>query len=217
MLKAIFSLILSVVLAGSSVAFGAVYDVYSDTPTTKMSTMAPVEKVTAKILEQPAKITAAPAQVAAPAAGATTKPWSCGENLAIEAIGVCAPVYAVGLNASGEIGVPNYGVGRWNGGTAPGENGVVFLDGHVFGVFSRLAELPVGATITLNLNGTHTYRVAKNATYALDYLNDTANGVWAGILRTPVGGARGLNIMTCAGAPRGNTYDHRTVVYAYEI
>jgi hypothetical protein len=46
-----------------------------------------------------------------------------------------------------------------------------------------------------------------------------ANGasLWHSILYNPVGGARGLNIMTCAGSPIGNTYTHRTVVFAYQI
>jgi sortase (surface protein transpeptidase) len=133
-------------------------------------------------------------------------------------IGVYRAVQTVGINAAGEIDVPASNVGLWNGGAQPGQNGVVFLDGHVFGVFANLKNTPVGSEFSLTWGGVvYRYRVANNQTYSLDYLRQTSNGVWASMLYTPVGGPKGLNIMTCAGSPQGNTYSHRTVVYAYQI
>jgi len=139
-------------------------------------------------------------------------------HLEMPSIGVYRSVITVGLNSAGEIDVPSSNVGLWNGGAQPGQPGVVFLDGHLFGVFTNLKNTTVGSEFSLTWSDVvYRYRVSDNRTYSLEDLNQTSNGIWASILRTPVGGSNGLNIMTCAGQPTGNTYSHRTIVYAYQI
>lgn len=75
-------------------------------------------------------------------------------RLRIPALGVDAPVTALGLLADGSIEVPGaWGdVGWWSGGPSPGEPGPAALLGHVDSragpaVFARLHELPRGQVV----------------------------------------------------------------------
>ena len=225
-MKRLLTLFASIFVAAGLVLSGGLYDVYAATPDyrvelnavakTEITPEKPEKLEKLAVVEQPV-VTVVPTYVAAPVVSRDIGP-DLSNHLEMPSIGVYRAVQTVGLNGVGEIDVPASNVGLWNGGAMPGQNGVVFLDGHVFGVFSNLKNTPVGSEFSLTWGGTvYRYRVANNQTYSIEYLQQTTNGVWAGILQTPTGGPRGLNIMTCAGQPQGNTYSHRTVVYAYQI
>lgn len=140
-----------------------------------------------------------------------------GNNLRIPAIAVNSSAYSVGINSLGEIAVPDSGVGLWNGGAMPGHSGNVFLNGHVFSVFSDLKNLVPGATIELAWQGTvYRYQVISNDTYSMTNLLANNYATWRNILYFAPNG-HNLTIMTCAGYPVGGTYSHRTVVRAVQI
>ncbi|MCL1929965.1 class F sortase [Candidatus Saccharibacteria bacterium] len=232
-MKRLVTLSLSIFLAFGLVVSGGLYDVYAEHPDYQVklaSVSGPdvrpqksVPNVKQKpepeeraLINQPIITTAVP--MAQPIAQPQNAAVDMSNHLEIPGIGVYRAVQTVGLNNSGEIDVPSSNVGLWNGGAQPGQNGVVFLDGHVFGVFANLKNTSVGSIFSLTWGGVvYHYRVADVQTYSLSQLNQTSNGIWSGILYKPVGGAKGLNIMTCAGQPQGNTYSHRTVVYAYQV
>jgi len=218
-MKRFSRLFFSVFITVGLVASGSLYDVYAETPDYPLEFSAVMkteaELVEPAFVEQPVVNTMV--RINTVPSTETVGP-DMSNHLEIPGIGVYRAVQIVGLNAIGEIDVPATNVGLWDGGAMPGQNGVVFLDGHVFGVFSNLRSLPIGSQFSLTWGGVvYQYRVADNQTYSLDYLSQTTNGVWADILKKPVSGTRGLNVMTCAGQPQGNTYSHRTVVYAYQI
>jgi prepilin-type processing-associated H-X9-DG protein len=229
-MKKVVELVFSLVMAAGSVISGGLWDVYAENPVYEpefgvvRGTEVAVTAAEPEPEPEAEAVEAAPVSVvAAPAASVvSTPPRVTGPDLSnhleMPGFGVNSAVSFVGINAAGEIDVPGNHVGMWNGGAMPGQAGVVFLDGHVFGVFSSLRNSAVGSEFSLTWGGVvYRYRVAQRETYSIDYLRNAANGVWAGILRTPVGGVRGLNIMTCAGVPQGNTYSQRTVVFAYQV
>ena len=227
-MKGLFKLFASLFVAITLVLAGGLFDVYAETPKyeTEFSAVKKTEKEILKtnIEENPKTIEEVinPNVIPSPTYVAPqTTPVSVPDlsnHLEMPSIGVYKAVQTVGINSAGEIDVPASNIGLWTSGAQPGQNGVVFLVGHVFGVFTSLKNTQVGSEFSLTWNGLiYRYRVIDNKTYSIDYLNQTTNGVWAGILNTPKGGSKGLNIMTCAGQPQGNTYSHRTVIYAYQI
>jgi len=232
-MRKLLNIFISLFIATGLVVSGGLYDVYAETSDyevqitevakTEVTPVEPkkIEAVVEEITQSTEPVYTAPVATTTPVYTApiaqNTGP-DLSNHLEMPSIGVNSAVQWVGLNSKGEIDVPASSVGMWNGGVSPGQNGVVFLDGHVFGVFSNLRNTPVGSEFSLTWGGVvYRYRVSQNSTYALSDLNNTSNGIWRGILYTPVGGTKGLNIMTCAGYPQGSTYSHRTVVYAYQI
>lgn len=139
-------------------------------------------------------------------------------SLSIPAIGVYAPVQAVGLTARGAIAVPTNSaeVGWYAQGPVPGEMGNAIIDGHVdtalglSGVFRRLGELKPGDEIFFTkADGTQVkFRVSVLNHYP--YQQVPVSEVFA-----PAGPAR-LRLITCAGTwlPSEQTYDQRLIVTA---
>ena len=83
-------------------------------------------------------------------------------------------------------------------------------------VFGGLANLSVGSTFTINLDGTdYHYRIAKIETVANDdTLASNMKKVASG--KDYNGTQYDVTLMTCAGTPYGNgNATHRTIVYAY--
>lgn len=83
-------------------------------------------------------------------------------------------------------------------------------------VFGGLANLSVGSTFTINLDGTdYQYRIAKIETVANDdSLASNMKKVASG--KDYSGTQYDVTLMTCAGTPYGDgNATHRTIVYAY--
>ena len=126
------------------------------------------------------------------------------------------PVYPVGVDGNNRIITPDTTIGWWNSpsNAKPGEIGAIFLNGHTPGVLSFLSGVGVGSQITISIDGTnYNYRVVSTETYDVNDPNLMRTSL------TPRGGAKGLNIMTCAGIynPSIGTYSHRLVVFAVQI
>ena len=148
---------------------------------------------------------------------ATTPPAStpASNRMSIPSIGLDSAYTDVGLTSTGAIDVPATIVGRWNGSAAPGTPGAGFYDGHTPGVFSGLAQLIPGATITVTgADGTsYTYKVVHRETVPLRGIDMRR------ALRVYGGAREGINLMTCAGAYDQSlgTYDARLVIYAVRV
>lgn len=134
-------------------------------------------------------------------------------RISIPSIGVNSRVVSVGVNAAGEMDVPDgatQNVGWYTYGTVPGEIGSAVMDAHVYAAFKNLKSLQVGDRIYVaDTSGTvREFSVIKSVVYALT--NVPMEGIFTD--------ARGkfLNLITCEGryhAAKG-TYSHRRVVYA---
>lgn len=131
-------------------------------------------------------------------------------RLIIPAIGLDTEIDPMGVNAKGEMDVPDGSsdkVGWYKYGTIPGNVGSAVLDAHVFAAFEDLNKLPVGSAVFIvNSDGEK-----------LEFRVDDANVYELGNL-TPGTlfsrrDARRLNLITCAGEPVGDTYSHRLVVF----
>ncbi len=161
----------------------------------------------------PSSVTAAaPAPLAAHTA-APAGPPSLPKRLIIPAISLNVPIIPVGVNARGEMDVPDGttdNVGWYKNGPVPGATGSAVLDAHVYAAFKNLQGVKVGNVIDVVdrnganfhfiVNGWRTYPLAR---VPLDYLFGRYDG-------------RYLNLITCAGNfdPTINTYDHRLIIYA---
>lgn len=110
---------------------------------------------------------------------------------------------------------PDYDVARYVHGRY---NGVFYYAHNHSSVFGGLANLPVGSTFTINLNGyNHTYKVALVDPYVVKddslakAMGDIASARWHGVQYS-------ISLMTCAGSSLGNgDATHRTLLFAYEI
>ncbi len=133
------------------------------------------------------------------------------DRLIIPKIGLNSQLATVGM-AGSAIDVHATLPGRWNQSAKPGGNGAVFVDGHNHGIFASLGRLAVGDQIAIVSGGeTYTYQVVYREETPLQSVDmRKALAVYGG-------GAQGLNLMTCAGSPMGNTYSHRLVVYAVRV
>ena len=165
---------------------------------------------------EPAQINAAETERAAsasrtPAAARSVPAQSNYDRLIIPRIGLNARLATVGLTSSGAVDVHPSLPGRWSGSARPGSSGAVFVGGHSTGIFKALGRLAVGDQISIALASgeTYNYTVAKIETRSL---NDPA--LMRDALAAAGGATQGLNLMTCAGSPMGNTYSHRLIVYA---
>jgi sortase A len=133
-------------------------------------------------------------------------------HVSIPSIGLDSPIEALGVNAKGEMDVPDgktSAVGWYQDGTVPGNVGSAVFDAHVFAAFSKLSAIKPGSDIYVT-EGTKTlhFVVAEARTYPLSAL--TPRVLFA------QHDARRLNLITCAGTyvPALGTYDQRLVVYA---
>jgi hypothetical protein len=138
-------------------------------------------------------------------------------RLRIAALGVDAPVTALGVAASGEMEVPqDSGTIAWyEHGPSPGQNGSAVLAGHVDydgqpGVFFRLDDLRDGDTITVAFEGAgpRTFTVVDGASIA-----KTALPIDRLFRRT---GRPVLTLITCGGEfdPARRSYRSNVVVRA---
>jgi hypothetical protein len=137
-------------------------------------------------------------------------------SIAIPAIGVHAPIVAVGLQADGAMELPNPGqVGWYRLGPRPGAPGPAVLIGHVDNhtgpdVFYRLRQLRPGDQILISHSDGTTSRflvgrLEQHPKTALptSHIWTTATGRW-------------LRLITCAGSYNHATHHYRDnlIVYA---
>ena len=146
-----------------------------------------------------------------------------GAQLIIPAIGVNAPIEAVGTDSGGHLAVPQYNqwnsVGWYQKGTRPGGYGSAVMDGHLNrpggapAVFWNLQHLHVRDTVMVKDKGGHIlhFKVTKSAYYApdkapLEQIYGNTHGIF-------------LNLVTCAGdwSSSQNQYTQRLVVYTQLI
>jgi len=161
---------------------------------------APAPSTTAPATPSP---TAAPPPTVTPPATASGVDAEAADpvRVYVEAIGVDAPVIALGLDGSGALEAPD-GVdetGWWTGGPEPGEQGAAVIAGHVDSrrgpaVFYRLGELAPGDVVRVaRTDGTlvdfTVQRIEQHAKAAFP-----TDSVYA-----PTAGAE-LRLITCGGA-----------------
>ena len=140
--------------------------------------------------------------------------------ITIAKLGVEARVLRTGVSASNEIKTPNniHDVGWYEGSARPGENGAVFIDGHVHGptlpgAFVDLKKLKSGDKITIERGDgkIFTYHVVKSQSY------DKNNVDMGAAFSSAVPGKPGLNLMTCDGKyDKSGEYQRRLVVFAVQ-
>ncbi len=110
----------------------------------------------------------APVASALPAPAAASAP----ARLVIDSIGLDARVVGVGMDANGELVVPNHDVGWYEHSARPGQGENVVFWGHVLrfrnapktpAPFARLKELSIGAPVTVYdaLGVAHAYKVVQ--------------------------------------------------------
>ena len=153
------------------------------------------------------------ARAATVATTTTTQAPDYPSQLSIPSVSINAPIVQVGINAMGEMDVPDgrtKNVGWYKYGTVPGDIGSAVIDAHVYAAFNKLRYLKVGGDIyvTTDAGKTLHFKVTDSRVYTL-------NEVPLQQLFNQNDG-RHLNLITCAGkfSSALNTYDHRLIVYA---
>jgi sortase A len=137
-------------------------------------------------------------------------------GLEIPSVGVGGPVEKVGILDNGQMGVPDSaeGIGWFEPGVKPGEQGNAVMAGHVDShsgpaVFYELKEMEAGdeVHVTDEEGGTLTFKVTKVAKY------DRREAPIEDIFGSSEG--RHLNLITCTGTfnQEYGTHDDRLVVY----
>lgn len=139
-------------------------------------------------------------------------------RLIIPSIGVNANVQQVGINAKGNMGVPNNftDVAWYKLGPSPGQRGSAVIDGHVDnglglpGVFKNLASVKVGDDLEVQTKEGSLLHFTVEKTQTYPYQSVPVQAIFG-----PSDAAR-LNLITCDGAwvAGQKTYDHRLVVFA---
>lgn len=134
-------------------------------------------------------------------------------RITIPAAGIDSPVIEVGVNAAGEMDVPDgstNNVGWYKYGTVPGATGSAVMDAHVFAAFKRLKSAHVGDRVFVtDARGTvHEFEIISSKVYPvaqvpMETIFNDASGAY-------------LNFITCEGRYNLSlgTYTHRRVVYA---
>jgi len=152
-------------------------------------------------------------EAAAQAVVQAADPTDYPTEIVIPSIRLDTRIIKVGVNAKGEMDVPDGNtndVGWYKDGTVPGMTGSAVLDAHVFAAFKGLSALKPGSdvfVVTQNNNQLH-FKVQEMRYYRLADvpLNTLFNR----------DDAKRLNLITCAGklTKDRSTYDHRLIVYA---
>jgi sortase A len=131
----------------------------------------------------------------------------------IPAITLDSPIEYVGINAKGEMAVPDgktKNVGWYQYGTLPGDLGNAVLAAHVYAAFSNLDNLKPGTDVFVETvgNGKLHFKVDDIKDYKLSDLTPE-------MLFGSKGDKR-INLITCSGTYRSDieTYDHRLVISA---
>jgi hypothetical protein len=157
---------------------------------------------------------------AAPAPAAPATPATAAEPiwLSLPGQGVEAPVVSVGLEANGELAVPEDPrvLGWWRGGAYPSAGrGTVVIDGHVdargigAGALFRLADLKPGATVSVTTTeGSRSYLVDAVHSYQKTALPRE-------IFDTT--GVPRLVLITCGGEFDFETHQYADNVVAYAV
>lgn len=150
-----------------------------------------------------------------PAVNARVRPSA----LVIRDIDVLRPVRAVGLEADGELEVPDETeIGWYQYGAAPGYPGSTVLAAHVtwnrtIGPFHRLGELEPGDTVDVVLDdgSTRSYEVTERTMYDKDEL--PRDRIWTN------SGPETLVLITCGGDfnPDIRRFRQNIVVYAVPV
>ncbi len=134
-------------------------------------------------------------------------------RLIIPSINLNAPVQLVGINARGEMDVPDgrtSNVGWYQYGNLPGDIGNAVVDAHVFAAFKNLRYAKVGDEIrVVNASGA-TQRFIITDTRVYPFSEVPMEGIFHDESH------RGLVLITCAKKflPSLNTYSHRLIVSA---
>lgn len=146
-----------------------------------------------------------------------TSPLQHPARLIIPTLDIDTNVQEVGINAQGNMGVPNNftDVGWYKYGVVPGGAGSAVMAGHVdnglglSGVFKNLGELEEGDEVIIERQDGRrlTFVVTGKRSYPYD-------SVPTDIVFNPSGSTR-LNLITCEGAwvKSAKTYDQRLVVF----
>lgn len=134
------------------------------------------------------------------------------DRIVIPKVNLNAPIVPVGINARGEMDVPDgktNNVGWYKGGTKPGQIGSAVLDAHVYAAFENINRLQPGDDVYITTDrGTKLHFeveesiIYKLADVPLQRLFNRKDD-------------RRLNLITCSGKfmPSINTYDRRLIVY----
>lgn len=136
----------------------------------------------------------------------------------IPSIMISGRVRRVTLNNNNTLEAPRniYDAGWYDGSAKPGEDGAVFIDGHVsgptqHGIFYYLHKLKIGETVTIERGDGKklNYKVVAAELFDADKVD------MAKALKPYDGAKEGLNLMTCGGKfiPAKQEYDKRLVVY----
>lgn len=140
----------------------------------------------------------------------------------IDKVNVAARVLHMNVNGDGSIQAPRniYDAGWYTGSVKPDEPGAMFIDAHSsgsshMGLFGNLDKLAIGDTVQIEKgDGSRlVYQVAFKETVKL------ADVDMRKALKPYGGAAKGLNLMTCAGAwtSDNTTMTERTIVYTQQI
>jgi LPXTG-site transpeptidase (sortase) family protein len=188
----------------------------SDTTSTPAETSAVTVATTSPVVpteEAPRVPAAVPVQVTiAPSPVSVVEGPVVPSALSIPSSSIQAPIVPVGVNAKGEMAVPNgstNNVGWYKDGVVPGGVGSAVLDAHVFAAFENLHTVVAGDSVYVRMSdGSTLHFVVRSTKLALlteltpDMLFQQTDG-------------RHLNLITCAGklTPDHSTYDHRFIVY----
>lgn len=171
----------------------------------------PISVYTAEDTE-PSAVNTASSQLQRPYAATSVNPGKP-TRLIIPSIGLDVHVEHLGVNAKGEMDVPDGGtdnVGWYRKGTIPGKVGSAVIAAHVFAAFSELNQLSAGSDIYIvtEKNERLHFVVQDAKEYALADVSP------AHLFNRK--DARRLNLITCAGQfiPSMDTYSRRLIVYA---
>jgi sortase A len=178
----------------------------------------PLTKLAAPDLTKPSGLPSAPSRSTVD--NYTVAP-TLPKYIAIPAINIPnTEVISLGLDKNGAIDVPSssYVTGWYDGSTKPGQQGAMFIYGHVAGwytggIFYNLKKLQPGNAITVTRgdNKVYTYQVVTSKVYPYQSVDMQA------VLSPITKGTPGLNLMTCTGSVvKGSnpiTFNERLVVF----
>jgi hypothetical protein len=172
----------------------------------------------------PAPTTTVPASPLAAMVGAAQSPLPspivahpAPAAITMDAIGVTAPIVAVGVQPDGQLEIPDeHHVGWYRLGASPGEPGATVLAAHVNwhhvdGPFARLRTLEIGSHVVLDLDdgSTRTYEVVERAQY--DKTTLPADRIWTSE------GPETLVLITCGGSFNPDIHRYRDNIVAYAV
>lgn len=154
-------------------------------------------------------------------AAAYTVPADQPKYIAIQKLGIHAPVVNVGLTKAGAVDTPSniWDAAWYNGSAKPGNSGATLIDGHSSAshgaLFGHLDQLNAGDIIQIQRGDGSiiTYKVAYKAIV-------NRNNVDMASMMKPYGDAKsGLNIITCTGQwiNSEETLVNRVLIYAQQI